>query len=384
MRKVFTFIAFCLSLLTFGQTDSLVVSLITCGEGDGVHEYYGHTALRVRRVGGEPFDYIFNYGAFDFNKPDFVWLFIKGETDYTVSMEPMKVFAEYYDKQRHIRADEQVLNLTQNEAHRLAGLLYSNAVEAIRTQWTYRYNFFYDNCTTHALDMLSAAFEPGTELVWPEPKERTLRQILHESSCKHPFTMIGEDMLLGADVDGNATLRDQLFSPFYASEYIKSVKVKRADGSETLLAQSPTNLWPDTRETSNESTVYYIVVVLLGALLFTLIIYEKIKKKYFYGIDLTYFSLQTLLGTVVATMFFCSVHPSVDSNWLILWLNPLYIIALGVLIRQIWKKSITMRFRHVMACVSLVTLLVFCLCPQSIPTEILILIALYGIHSGIK
>ena len=382
MRVLFTFLLSCLTLLASAQSDSVVVSLITCGEGDAIHEYYGHTALRVRKVDSvQPFDCVFNYGAFDFNKPDFAWLFIKGETDYTVTMEPTLAFLEYYGAERHIQVDEQVLNLTQTEACKLAESLYQNAMAAIQTQWTYRYNFFYDNCVTHALDMLTAVFESeGATIVWPTPKARTLRQILHESAGKHPATMLGEDMLLGCEIDREATLRDQLFSPLYTFEYVKGAKVKRPDGSVKPLVQAPTNLLKDERPENHDVVIYYVIVAVIGLLLVALLVYEKAKKKYFWGIDLAVVSLQALIGTVIALMFFFSVHPAVDSNWLILWFNPLWFLDLAYLIFIIRRKHISKTYKHSTAVLTLACGLAFVFGPQSVPVEILAAMGLYIVH----
>ena len=48
---------------------TLTVSLLTCSPGQLSYELYGHTALRVRSTQTGA-DYVFNYGAFDFNTPN--------------------------------------------------------------------------------------------------------------------------------------------------------------------------------------------------------------------------------------------------------------------------------------------------------------------------
>ena len=63
--------------------DSVEVSLLTCSPGTEVYSLYGHTAIRVKSyTTGE--DWVFNYGVFSFNRPNFIWRFTRGECDYQI------------------------------------------------------------------------------------------------------------------------------------------------------------------------------------------------------------------------------------------------------------------------------------------------------------
>ena len=58
------------------------ISLLTSSPYEGeVFTVYGHAALRLK---DEPrkMDLVFNYGIFSFEKPNFIYRFAKGETDY--------------------------------------------------------------------------------------------------------------------------------------------------------------------------------------------------------------------------------------------------------------------------------------------------------------
>ena len=77
------------------QTDSVRVSLLTVSPGTKVYELYGHTAIRVKEVTpGRYSDWVFNYGTFSFEQENFVWRFLKGETDYELGVVP---YALFYD-----------------------------------------------------------------------------------------------------------------------------------------------------------------------------------------------------------------------------------------------------------------------------------------------
>ena len=68
------------SQLTPVAFDVPEVSLITCAPGKEIYQLEGHSALRIKRPGS--YDVAVNWGVFDFNAPNFVYRFVKGETDY--------------------------------------------------------------------------------------------------------------------------------------------------------------------------------------------------------------------------------------------------------------------------------------------------------------
>ncbi|MBQ1177849.1 MAG: DUF4105 domain-containing protein, partial [Bacteroidaceae bacterium] len=83
------------STLVRDHSDSIRVSLVTCSPGTAVYEVYGHTALRVE-IPSQGVDAAVNYGLFSFEAPNFVWRFIKGETDYVVGIIGYPIFEREY------------------------------------------------------------------------------------------------------------------------------------------------------------------------------------------------------------------------------------------------------------------------------------------------
>ena len=63
------------------ELDSVRISLMTCSPGNEVYSLYGHTALRVE-IPSQHIDWVYNYGMFSFRTPNFIYRFVKGETDY--------------------------------------------------------------------------------------------------------------------------------------------------------------------------------------------------------------------------------------------------------------------------------------------------------------
>ena len=125
------------------KSDSIRFSLLTCAPGSEIYAHFGHTAIRYENY-TRKVDLVFNYGMFNFREPHFVWRFVKGETDYQLGITPYIYFKAEY-AMRGSSVYQQVLNLTQAEKEKLLDLLETNYRPANRV---YRYNYFYDNCTT--------------------------------------------------------------------------------------------------------------------------------------------------------------------------------------------------------------------------------------------
>ena len=82
-------------------------------------------------------DSVWNFGIFDFREPNFVYRFVKGETDYMVAGYPFEWFMPEYVA-RGSRVVEQELNLTQAEAMDMLSRLRTLTLPENRR---YRYNY---------------------------------------------------------------------------------------------------------------------------------------------------------------------------------------------------------------------------------------------------
>ena len=73
----------------------------------------------------------------------------------------------------------------------------------------------------------------------------------------------------------------------------------------------------------------------LGLLALTVCItlWDRKRHRLAWGYDALLLTAQGLAGCIVAFLFFCSDHPAVDSNWLVLLLNPLPLVFLGWTLR---------------------------------------------------
>ena len=161
--------------------DSVEVSLLTCSPHEEIYSLYGHTALRWHDLRSNE-DLAFNWGVFDFRKPYFVLRFVFGLTDYELGTVPMKYFTEEY---RNVGSSvtEQVLNLTAEEKQRLFLALVKNLQPENRI---YRYNYFYDNCSTRPRDIIEQCVNGKLEYADREDFTSSYREMVSVCTRNHP------------------------------------------------------------------------------------------------------------------------------------------------------------------------------------------------------
>ena len=304
---------------------SVTISLVTCSPGQETYELYGHTALRVTSS-QDSLGIVYNYGAFDFHSPHFVWRFVLGHCDYLLWAEPLQVFLyQYYVRGSWVK--EQVLNLTPDEANRLADSL---RTESLPENRVYRYNIFRNNCTTRARDIIEGIIEG--QVIYPVRSRRnTFRTILDQFTEGHPWSREGNDLLLGAEVDTLITERDEMFAPLYLMQYVDSAMIDAGRSRyRDLVREHRVLLEADAARQQAEADAqpsFPLTPTWLGWLLLVvglcLAAFELKRKRICWPVDAVLMTLQGLAGLLLCFMALFSVHPGVASNWQVWVLNPL-------------------------------------------------------------
>ena len=338
MRRVFCILLFLTSFSCFYAqksdsmaTNNLEASLLTCSPGTEIYQYYGHTALLIKDLDNGQ-NYVFNYGLFDFNTPNFLWRFLLGECDYLCGVTTLESFLRNYE-QRGTGVREDVLNLTSEETAYLFDALKTNSLPE---NATYRYDFFYDNCATRVRDQIEHCIN-GKIHYASSTKSQSLRDIVHESSMPYKWSYFGQDLLLGAQADRMASRIQQEFSPIYLQHDICTAYVENSEGRVRPLVTSSQTLVEDKDVTFSKGFPLSPKVCCLILLLVTIILSAiDIRKArpccWLY--DLFLMLLQGLAGLLITFMFFFSKHPTVDTNWLILLFNPIPLVVLYWVIRK--------------------------------------------------
>ena len=317
------------------STDSIRFSLLTCAPGTEIYSLFGHTAIRyenyTRRI-----DVAFNYGMFSFNTPNFIFRFVAGEIDYQLGITPYSYFEAEY-AMRGSSVYQQVLNLTQSEKERLLTILENNYLPENRI---YRYNYFYDNCTTRARDKIEECIEG--KVVYPDSLSgKSYRSIVHEFTAGSPWDEFGIDLCLGAEADKEINKRQQMFSPFYMKYYASNAYIVDAGGTSRPLILDETKIVDVEPEEVQPG--FILSPLMCGALFLALCVVmawgQWKTQRIWWRWDIVLYGLQGLAGCIIAFLFFFSVHPTVGSNWLLILFNPIPLLYLPFMVYKAVKRK---------------------------------------------
>lgn len=317
------------------STDSIRFSLLTCAPGTEIYSLFGHTAIRYKNY-TRRIDVVFNYGMFSFNTPNFIFRFVAGETDYQLGITPYSYFEAEY-AMRGSSVYQQVLNLTQSEKERLLTILENNYLPENRI---YRYNYFYDNCTTRARDKIEECIEG--KVVYPDSLSgKSYRSIVHEFTAGSPWDEFGIDLCLGAEADKEINKRQQMFSPFYMKYYASNAYIVDAGGTRRPLILDETKIVDVEPEEVQPG--FILSPLMCGALFLALCVVmawgQWKTQRIWWGWDIVLYGLQGLAGCIIAFLFFFSVHPTVGSNWLLILFNPIPLLYLPFMVYKAVKRK---------------------------------------------
>lgn len=332
------------------RKDSIIVSLITCSPGSEIYELCGHEAVRVRGImNGERMDSVWNYGVFDFNEPNFVYRFVKGETDYRLAGYPFAWFMpEYVEAGREVT--EQDLNLTQEEACRMLDLLRE---ESKPENCKYRYNYVKDNCATRIVWRLDSA--ASQRVIYPDDvRYGTFREEMRSYHRNYPWYQFGIDLALGGGLDRPIRGRDEMFVP--VEMMLKASGAHFEDGKP--LVKDTRILSAKRGEPVLPATPWYLTPWAVGGYLLLLSLaicgIQAWRKTIFKVVYTIWFGICGIAGCVVFFLVFVSEHEATSPNLLLIWLNPLQLIfAVCVLSRKLRYGAVAMAWYNMIAVGSL-------------------------------
>ena len=228
------FIVILLIILLTGLShaqDSLQISLLSCSPGEELYSTFGHSAFRVQDFKGKR-DIVFNYGTFNFREKNFYLKFMQGKLKYLLSVETYEDFVYSYSLENRT-VYEQVFNLTNDQKYQLYRDLMINAQPANRA---YKYDFFWDNCSTRIRDKIDHVFNQS--IVYPIRADITFRDYLHRYLINSPWSRFGIDLILGLPTDAIAHTREAMFLPLEMMHIYDSASINNNPTNSSSIARS--------------------------------------------------------------------------------------------------------------------------------------------------
>ncbi len=301
------------------------ISLATIFAGSDIYELDGHAAIRINYGDGR--DIAVSYGEFDFDAPNFVYRFVKGETDYHVGTHPWVLLENVYARHGR-RIEEHVIDMDSTQVARLLTLLDENLRPENRV---YRYNYVKDNCSTRPLRMIELAMAdsiilPPAACEANSSTPTTFRSIMRENHRDYPWYQFGIDLALGSGIDYPLTPREEAFAPVTLSTQLGGAKC----GGRPLVRESRVVVDLPADQATAGPTPWYLTPLAIGCLLLaitTIICVRDIRRRRISRwLHSAYFALAGLDGLVMTFLIFVSVHEATSPNWLYGWINPLCLI----------------------------------------------------------
>ncbi|HUX95504.1 MAG TPA: DUF4105 domain-containing protein [Bacteroidales bacterium] len=361
--------------LSQSGNDTLVY-LITCNPGTETYSIYGHSALRIVDKVNQT-DKVYNWGVFDFSTPNFAWKFAKGRLDYMLVAETMDNFLRTYFYEERAVYSQQV-NMLSSETRILLNLINENLKpENVK----YRYDFFYDDCSTRIRDLLEKSI--GSKLLYPPEEsidEPTFRTMTGKYQAPYPWLRFGIDLIMGSPGDKRATFRDMMFLPVDMQHCLSETVVNRDGKMIPLLQNSEVVLDFNLPELNNKKLFAPENIFSLLLVIIIILIPLIRRRSIINAIDIVIIFLFSVLAIMMIFFNFFTDHQQMKMNLNIIWLNPFLIMCLY---SMIMGKPGVIWFRLVFV-ISVIFLITHKFLPQDFNLAVLPLALLLALRTSAR
>ena len=313
------------SPLSTDINDLLTVDLLTMGPGEQPFSKFGHNAIRIRDSGDNS-DAVYNFGTFSFGSPTLIRDFFKGRLLYWLSCETMDVtMRRYAAEHRSMIAQHLALSLAQKLE--LKRQLVLNAKPEHRI---YKYDYFFDNCSTRVRDAINRVTNGQLRGVLRTPAHQTLRAHALRASADFFPEYLTLAIGLGPLVDRPTDAWAETFLPEELAAALRKASIRNPDGSVVPLVDFERTLLEhrDLRppQPPGWAVRFFLVGALIGLVLVTtaVLAHKHRVASVIFGAILVIGGLVIgLLGVSLAALWAFTDHAVTYRNQSLLLLSPL-------------------------------------------------------------
>ena len=285
------------------------ISILSIGEGPSLVDAFGHTAIRIKDAELKN-DVVFNFGVYDFNSPNFYSNFVKGRPEYKLGIQNYNNLIQNYIRQKRYIVEHQ-LNLDQNSIKIIIDLL----VEKLNDPY-YIYDYFRDNCTTRAADIV---IDKTNNKFKDEKLESetvfSFRNLIHEKINENSWAALGIDLCLGAIIDKKIKTRETFFLPENLMNYLDLFE---ADIIKRNIIYSP-----ESKISYQENLPSPLLVnLILSLIIVAVTIFNFKRNKWNKSLDILIFLISGSIGILIIFLWFFSNHFAGAQNFNLLWAFP--------------------------------------------------------------
>ncbi|MBO9698781.1 MAG: DUF4105 domain-containing protein [Sporocytophaga sp.] len=336
------------------------VSLITVAPGQELYSSFGHSAIWIKDDSNY-IDKVYNYGTFDFETPGFYSKFVRGKLLYMLSVSRSD-YMFYGAEQEQRSVIEQQLNMTLSQKQKLYNFLETNYLPENRY---YKYDFFYDNCSSRLRDAFKTALGDSLQFKNIVFKDQSFRQLIDPYLVNKQFQDLGMDLGLGAPADRIATPSQYMFLPDHLMNAIGNATVLSDSGKMAFVAKN--NILfkanpPKDHGAPVTPAMVFAALLLIGG--FSTFVTWK-KRPEAFTMDGILFLILGLFGLLLLFLWFGTDHKVTVHNWNIIWAFPTHLIAAVLLFKK--KRSVTTGYYFLL---NGIVVLIFTACISVLPQEI--------------
>jgi len=313
------------------------VSIITFGVGqDELYAAFGHNAIRVYDPDNE-LDACYNYGAFNFNQPNFYLNYTKGLLNFMIAVNQYSAMRDAYIFENR-SVEEQVLDLTQVQKQRVFEFLVENALPE---NSEYRYDYFFNNCATKVRDVFVNILKDSIRLDSTFIKtDYSFRQIELLYLPQQPWGDLGINICLGSLIDKKITKYQYMFIPEYLKSYFDLARINKS-GKWVPLVKEKIAVYNSVPE-SPRPIFFQPWTVFTSFLFITILLtfYDWKRKRISKWFDLIVFSVMGILGIFLLLLWMATDHWATAKNYNLLWALPTNIFVFMIFVKRLnnWSK----------------------------------------------
>lgn len=318
MNKIYINIFFLLVLIFFSPNiypnelenkNRYKISILSIGEGPSLVDAFGHTAIRVKDAELKN-DVVFNFGVYDFNSPNFYSNFVKGRPEYKLGIQNYNNLTQNYIRQKRYIVEHQ-LNLDQNSIKIIIDLL----VEKLNDPY-YIYDYFRDNCTTRAADIvIDKTNNKFKDNKLESEAILSYRDLIHGKINENSWAALGIDLCLGAIIDKKINTRETFFLPENLMNYL--------DLYEGDIIKRNIIYSPESEISYRENLPSPLLINLILSLIIVVItIFNFKSNKWSKSLDTLIFLISGSIGILIIYLWFFSNHFAGAQNFNFLWAFP--------------------------------------------------------------
>lgn len=312
-------ILLCLSSGAFAQE----VWLATYGPGDEVWERFGHNGLWLRDE-GRGIDRVYSFGYFDMNRSGFYTDYAYGRMVYEAMVVPSdREFAWYRSRGRSIRLQRLDLDAAGFDT------LHRRLEAAVGPESSgYAYDYYLNNCSTRIRDLLDEVTGGALrERFVDRPAMQNFREHTRRLTQQRLWLHTGIMAGLGAFVDRPRNAWEEMFLPAAMADWLPELTV----GGEPLVIFDRVVHDPEVFQPPDQSSIRWmpyagfglitVLVIALAHRMAPLSVWGRLPA------DL-WMLATTLVGAALIFLWGFTAHAAAAGNWLVLLLNPVWLLLL--------------------------------------------------------